>query len=47
MEAAGLRRHEGDTWAVNESSSAGEPGTTRAQVRDFVHGLYAGGEGRR
>ena len=44
MEAAGFDVTKGDTWAVNEfpSSVRANAGTTRAQVRDFVHGLYAG-----
>jgi hypothetical protein len=44
MEAAGFDVTKGDTWAVNEfpSSVRANTGTTRAQVRDFVHGLYAG-----
>jgi hypothetical protein len=44
MEAAGFDVTKGDTWAVNEfpSSVRANTGTSRAQVRDFVHGLYAG-----
>jgi hypothetical protein len=44
MEAAGFDVTKGDTWAVNEfpSSVRANTGTARAQVRDFVHGLYAG-----
>jgi hypothetical protein len=44
MEAAGFDVTKGDTWAVNEfpSSVRANTGTTRAQVRDFVHGLYSG-----
>jgi hypothetical protein len=44
MEAAGFDVTKGDTWAVNEfpSSVRANAGTIRANVRDFVHGLYAG-----
>ena len=44
MEAAGFDVTKGDTWAVNEfpSSVRANAGTARAQVRDFVRGLYAG-----
>jgi hypothetical protein len=44
MEAAGYDVTKGDTWAVNEfpSSVRANAGTIRANVRDFVHGLYAG-----
>jgi hypothetical protein len=44
MEAAGFDVTKGDSWAVNEfpSSVRANAGTIRANVRDFVHGLYAG-----
>jgi hypothetical protein len=44
MEAAGFDVTKGDTWAVNEfpSSVRANAGTVRTNVRDFVHGLYAG-----
>jgi hypothetical protein len=44
MEAAGFDVTKGDTWAVNEfpSSVRTGAGPWRQNVRDFVHGLYAG-----
>ena len=44
MAAAGYDVGLGDTWAVNEFSSAVRQGssTARADARNFVHGLYAG-----
>jgi hypothetical protein len=44
MEAAGFDVTKGDTWAVNElpSSVRTNTGPWRQNVRDFVHGLYAG-----
>lgn len=48
MAAAGYDVAAGDTWAVNELSSAVRrgDGTRRTEVRDFLRGLYdAGGEG--
>ncbi|MEA2457400.1 MAG: hypothetical protein QOC95_372 [Thermoleophilaceae bacterium] len=44
MAAAGYDVSLGDTWAVNEFSSAVRQGgsTARADARTFVHGLYAG-----
>jgi hypothetical protein len=44
MAAAGFDVTLGDTWAVNEFSSAVRQGsgTARADARDFVHGLYDG-----
>ena len=44
MEAAGFDVTKGDTWAVNEFPSSVRTGTGpwRQNVRDFVHGLYAG-----
>ena len=48
MAAAGFDVEAGDTWAVNELTSAirrGD-GAKRAEIRDFLRGLYdAGGEG--
>lgn len=48
MAAAGYDVAAGDTWAVNELSSAVRrgDGARRTEVRDFLRGLYdAGGEG--
>ena len=44
MEAAGFDVTKGDTWAVNEFPSSVRAGTgaARQNVREFVHGLYAG-----
>ena len=44
MAAAGYDVSLGDTWAVNEFSSAVRQGTgtARADARNFVHGLYDG-----
>src|SRR5689334_1910731 len=44
MESAGFDVTKGDTWAVNElpSSVRTNTGPWRQNVRDFVHGLYAG-----
>jgi hypothetical protein len=44
MAAAGFDVSAGDTWAVNELSSAVRAGTNvaRQKVRDLVHGLYDG-----
>jgi hypothetical protein len=44
MAAAGFDVSQGDTWAVNEFSSAVRlgSGTARQDARDFVHGLYDG-----
>ncbi len=44
MAAAGYDVAAGDSWAVNEFSSAVRQGTTtaRADARNFVHGLYDG-----
>jgi hypothetical protein len=45
MAAAGYDVGQGDTWALNEAGSAirrGE-GTARADLREFVRGLYEGG----
>jgi Fibronectin type III domain len=44
MAAAGFDVTQGDTWAVNEFSSAVRQGsgTARQDARDFVHGLYDG-----
>ena len=44
MVAAGYDVNLGDTWAVNEFSSAVRQGasTARADARNFVHGLYDG-----
>jgi hypothetical protein len=45
MAAAGYDVAQGDTWALNEAGSAvrrGE-GTARADLREFVRGLYEGG----
>ena len=44
MESAGFDVTKGDTWAVNEFPSSVRVGTgsSRQNVRDFVHGLYAG-----
>jgi Fibronectin type III domain len=44
MEAAGYDVSAGDSWAVNEFSSAVRQGTGTARVdaRNFVHGLYDG-----
>ena len=44
MAAAGFDVSKGDTWAVNEFPSSVRTGTGpwRQNVRDFVHGLYAG-----
>jgi hypothetical protein len=44
MQAAGYDVSAGDTWAVNEFSSAVRQGTGTARVdaRNFVHGLYDG-----
>ena len=44
MEAAGFDVTKGDTWAVNEFPSSVRTGAggIRQNVRDFVHGLYAG-----
>jgi hypothetical protein len=46
MAAAGYDVALGDTWAVNEFSSAVRrgDGAARANARDFVRGLYEGGE---
>jgi hypothetical protein len=45
MAAAGFDVSAGDSWAVNEFSSAVRvgTGTSRRDMRDFVHGLYDGG----
>lgn len=45
MAAAGFDVAVGDSWAVNEFSSATRvgTGTSRRDMRDFVHGLYDGG----
>jgi hypothetical protein len=45
MAAQGFDVSAGDTWAVNESSSAVRTGTgtARQNLRDLVHGLYDGG----
>src|SRR3954454_1060148 len=47
MVAAGYDVTTGDTWAVNESSSAvlANTGTARADLRDFVRCLYTGDTG--
>jgi hypothetical protein len=48
MSAAGYDVAAGDTWAVNELSSAVRrgDGARRAEIRDFLRGLFdAGGEG--
>jgi hypothetical protein len=44
MAAAGFDVSQGDTWAVNEFGSGVRQGTgtARADMRDFVHGLFAG-----
>src|SRR5262245_3252912 len=44
MEAAGFDTAAGDIWGVNEFSSAVRTGVgpTRANMRDFVRGLYTG-----
>jgi hypothetical protein len=44
MAAAGFDVSQGDTWAVNEFSSAVRQGsgTARQDARDFVHGLFDG-----
>ena len=44
MAEAGFDVDDGDTWAVNEfpSSVRSGAGTARANVRDFVRGLYEG-----
>jgi Divergent InlB B-repeat domain/Fibronectin type III domain len=44
MEAAGFDVSAGDSWAVNELSSAVRTGTgpSRQNIRDLVHGLYDG-----
>ena len=44
MAAAGYDVSLGDTWAVNEFSSAVRQGggTARTDARDFVHGLFDG-----
>lgn len=44
MAAAGFDVSQGDTWAVNEFSSAVRQGsgTARADARNFVHGLFDG-----
>jgi hypothetical protein len=47
MAAAGFAVAAGDTWAVNELSSAVRvgTGTSRQDIRDLVHGLYDGDGG--
>ena len=48
MAEAGFDVEAGDTWAINELTSATRRGerATRAELRDFVRGLYdAGGQG--
>jgi hypothetical protein len=47
MAAAGFDVAAGDTWAVNELSSAVRvgSGTSRQNIRDLVHGLYDGDGG--
>ncbi len=47
MAAAGFDVSAGDSWAVNELSTAVRQGTgmSRQNIRDFVRGLYDGGGG--
>ena len=47
MAAAGFDVAAGDSWAVNEFSSAVRVGTgaSRQNMRDLVHGLYDGDGG--
>src|SRR5262249_35144799 len=48
MAAAGFDVGAGDSWALNELSSAVRvgSGSSRQDMRDFVHGLYDGGGGQ-
>ena len=47
MAAAGYDVSKGDTWVVNEATSAVRKGTgnARANLRELLRGLYQGGEG--